>query len=107
MLLGQTLSNSCTELAETRKRTAWHVVSEHINCEERLGCNGHGAITSLRSGRQISGGDSEEVPPDPIPNSEVKLFSADGTARETWWESRTSPGFIFPRAHGNMGPFFL
>ena len=30
-----------------------------------------------------SGGDIEEVTPDPIPNSEVKLFGADGTARET------------------------
>ena len=32
---------------------------------------------------KISGGDIEEVTPDPIPNSEVKLFGADGTARET------------------------
>ena len=31
----------------------------------------------------VSGGDIEEVLPDPIPNSEVKLFGADGTARET------------------------
>ena len=37
------------------------------------------------------GGNSEEETPDPIPNSEVKLFSADGTARGTAWESRTSP----------------
>ena len=28
----------------------------------------------------ILGGDSEEVTPDPIPNSVVKLFCADGTA---------------------------
>jgi hypothetical protein len=32
--------------------------------------------------------------PDPIPNSEVKLSGADGTARATWWESRTLPGFF-------------
>jgi len=32
---------------------------------------------------KVSGGDIEEVTPDPIPNSEVKLFGADGTARET------------------------
>ena len=37
------------------------------------------------------GGDSEEVTPVPIPNTEVKVFSADGTARETEWESRTPP----------------
>ena len=27
----------------------------------------------------MSGGDSEEVTPVPIPNTEVKLFSADGS----------------------------
>ena len=42
----------------------------------------------------ISGGDIEEVTPDPIPNSEVKLFGADGTAREAVWESRTLPGLL-------------
>ena len=31
----------------------------------------------------LSGDDSIEDTPDPIPNSEVKLYSADGTARET------------------------
>ena len=43
----------------------------------------------------LSGGDLEEATPDPIPNSEVKLFGADGTAREAVWESRTPPG-LFP-----------
>ena len=32
---------------------------------------------------KFSGGDIEEVTPDPISNSEVKLLGADGTARET------------------------
>ena len=32
---------------------------------------------------KVSGGDIEEATPDPIPNSEVKLFGADGTARAT------------------------
>jgi hypothetical protein len=41
----------------------------------------------------VSGGDLEEATPDPIPNSEVKLLGADGTAREAVWESRTLPGF--------------
>jgi hypothetical protein len=40
------------------------------------------------------GGYSEEVTPVPIPNTEVKLFSADGTAWETAWESRTPPEFM-------------
>src|SRR3954454_16241815 len=35
---------------------------------------------------------SEEDPPVPIPNTEVKLLSPDGTAQATVWESRKSPG---------------
>ena len=42
----------------------------------------------------VFGGDSKEVTPVPIPNTEVKLFSADGTAWGTAWESRTLPDFI-------------
>ena len=53
------------------------------------------AITAPKSWRgrpNISGGNIEEAIPDPISNSEVKLFGADGTARATLWESRTLPG---------------
>jgi hypothetical protein len=39
----------------------------------------------------ISGGDSEGDTPVPIPNTEVKPFSADGTWGETPWESRSLP----------------
>ena len=51
---------------------------------------------------KIFGGNSKEVTPVPIPNTEVKLFSADGTAWETAWESRTLPNqlkkpFVFTR----------
>ena len=42
----------------------------------------------------ISGDYSEEDTPVPIPNTEVKLFSADDTWRETARESRSSPGFF-------------
>src|SRR5262252_1119256 len=44
--------------------------------------------------RRFLGDRSEEDPPVPIPNTEVKLLSPDGTAQATVWESRTSPGFI-------------
>ena len=37
---------------------------------------------------------SDEVTPVPIPNTEVKLTCADGTAREAVWESRSSPAFF-------------
>ena len=39
------------------------------------------------------GGYTEEVTPVPIPNTEVKLFRANGTAGASLWESRTLPGF--------------
>ncbi len=34
---------------------------------------------------------SERVPPVPIPNTEVKPSSPDGTARASVWESRKLP----------------
>ena len=46
------------------------------------------------SNPKVSGGDIDEATPDPIPNSEVKLVGADGTAREAVWESRTLPGLF-------------
>ncbi len=42
-------------------------------------------------GIKILGDHSEGVTPVPIPNTEVKPFSADGTAWVTVWESRTLP----------------
>ena len=39
----------------------------------------------------ILGDPSERVPPVPIPNTEVKPLSPDGTARASVWESRKSP----------------
>ena len=42
----------------------------------------------------LLGDDSAGDPPDPIPNSEVKPQRADGTARETLWESRYCRAFF-------------
>ena len=42
----------------------------------------------------LFGGHSEEAPPVPFPNTEVKLFSADGTAWATVWESRSPPNSL-------------
>src|SRR6478609_5367662 len=44
-----------------------------------------------RADRKSYGGHSERETPGPIPNPEVKPFSADGTATERLWESRTPP----------------
>ena len=43
---------------------------------------------------RFSGDFVGRVTPVPIPNTEVKPAGADGTARETAWESRKSPGLI-------------
>ena len=50
-----------------------------------------------------SGDDGIEVTLLPIPNRTVKVYSADGTAWETVWKSRTSPGNV--RIVRNNYPF--
>ena len=45
-------------------------------------------------GHQFPGGYRRRVTPVPIPNTEVKPSTADGTAREALWESRSLPGIV-------------
>ena len=52
----------------------------------------------------VSGGNGEGVPPVPIPNTEVKTFSADGTWLDTARESRSPPDSI--RSSSVMDCFF-
>jgi hypothetical protein len=55
--------------------------------------------------RWFSGGLGEEETPGPIPNPEAKLFSADGTALEGVWESRTPPEFTYSKGfHPTVEP---
>ena len=42
------------------------------------------------------GGHSGQETPGPIPNPEVKPASANGTAPDRMWESRTPPNILFP-----------
>ena len=56
---------------------------------------------------KVSGLDSERATPVPIPNTEVKPFSADGTARAAVWESRTRPGFYSKRRQQMLAAFFF
>ena len=52
-------------------------------------------LTNSKSWRIIaSGDDGVEETLLPIPNRKVKLYSVDGTARGTVWESRTLPGNV-------------
>ena len=56
---------------------------------------------------QVFGGNGEGETPVPIPNTEVKPFSADGTAREAVWESRSPPkNFLNPEPLGGSGFFY-
>ena len=43
-------------------------------------------------GTKFPGGHRSRVTPVPIPNTEVKPATADGTARAGGWESRSLPG---------------
>ena len=54
------------------------------------------AVVRVRGKKKftVSGDDGEGVPPVPIPNTEVKPFSADGTWLDTARESRTLPESI-------------
>ena len=47
------------------------------------------------SARKFSGDNDKEEIPVPIPNTEVKLFSAENTCGLPCWEDRKSPDFIF------------
>lgn len=51
----------------------------------------HVQLSEVPGPASVTGGDGEEATPVPISNTEVKLFSVDGTAWETVWESRTPP----------------
>lgn len=44
---------------------------------------------------KLAGVNSDGVTPDPIPNSEVKPVSGDGTAGEPLWKSSTMPALFF------------
>ncbi len=48
-------------------------------------------LKAVKKDTMILGVYSNKVPPLPIPNREVKLVSADGTAER--WESRSTPTF--------------
>ena len=52
----------------------------------------------------FAGGYGGGATPVPIPNTEVKPTSADGTWEETPWESRTPPDFS-DRKDPERGPF--
>src|SRR5207244_7075543 len=56
---------------------------------------------------KFAGGHRSRVPPVPIPNTEVKPATADGTVWETVWESRSLPALFLEPAVRNHSGLFL
>ena len=65
-------------------------------------CSNH----SLSNINKCFGGHSERETPGHIPNPEAKTLSADGTAGETLWESRTPPDLTHEKATHTLGGLF-
>ena len=57
-------------------------------------------------GQRVPGGHRSRATPVPIPNTEVKPATVDGTVWETAWESRSLPGVFGEAAVRNQGGFF-
>src|SRR3954447_23078126 len=55
----------------------------------------------------FAGGHRIRVTPVPIPNTEVKPDTADGTARETVWESRSLPALFSRLVRSSSRAFFF
>ena len=69
---------------------------------------GHRVTCSQQNnGSPRYGGHSGRETPGPIPNPEVKPASANGTAPDRMWESRTPPNIISRRGHRHGGPFCM
>ncbi len=78
------------ELTSTNRSRAWILFNYFVLKNSpmvvlTMECSG------LPSTIDLSGGDSDREPPVPIPNTEVKPVSADGTWGATPWESRSLP----------------
>src|SRR5689334_10507412 len=85
-----THSNACRELVEWTLQSNDH----HHRAPAALQRRSRPPAPAGRASHFVFPGDNTgEVTPVPIPNTEVKLSRADGTAGATLWESRTSPGF--------------
>jgi hypothetical protein len=62
-------------------------------------------VLAIATDYTVFGGDSVGVTPVPIPNTEVKPYRADDTARVTVWESRSPPEFFTAKAPVLPGAF--
>src|SRR6185369_6656863 len=72
----------------------------HHNQGENTGST----CSQQNNGSQRYGGHSGRETPGPIPNPEVKPASANGTAPDRMWESRTPPNNLSFRGHREVAP---
>src|SRR5271169_6581246 len=95
-----------------------HVISCNVRSLKLSGTTGFRALSAAcelrRAGRtpgsKHAGGHRIRVTPVPIPNTEVKPDTADGTAWETVWESRSLPAVIHEQRGSiakAIGPFLF
>src|SRR5947208_3121917 len=61
-------------------------------------------LNQQTTGSPRYGGHSDRETPGPIPNPEVKPASANGTATDRLWESRTPPNTLTDGGHLPMAP---
>src|SRR5262245_2868854 len=77
-----------------RRSSPWHATRDRdpsIDGARRL----HAAVAAVTYQMQTDPGDSSgEATPVPIPNTEVKLSSAEDTERAAFRENRSSPGSL-------------
>ena len=57
--------------------------------------------------QNVPGDHGKGETPDPIPNSEVKPFSAECTARVAVWENRTLPGQLLKASDRKIRGLFV
>src|SRR4051812_30019375 len=81
-------AQQCVQPTGTNRPRAW---DNHARA--RYGVLGGRGPSIDNQNTEISGGHSGGVTPVPIPNTEVKPASADGTWGEAPWESRSPPDF--------------
>ena len=90
--MARTLDHKIYSEQQTSREAGW-TPGRQGRCESEL--------VSLSFSVEFLGDSSEGETPVPIPNTEVKPLSPDGTALETVWESRTLPGI---EKHKGPGP---
>ena len=81
--------------------------NKHAANSKHAANQGQQGVTQHHNGSQRYGGHSGRETPGPIPNPEVKPASANGTAPDRMWESRTPPNIFSDGGHLRMVPIAI